>query len=755
MGVSTGNALIRFFFSCWKWCKLERLSLLWQISIPFAVLATLGTGFLLSIAIRAQDVLMNRYEERLLSDAYKVFINHVNQRGLWALSLAKTFAANNDAKKYLRENNREKLTEIFLPVYNEIAERFSVAQFHFHTKDGKSFLRLQVPTLFGDELMSYRETIRDVHKTREAVAGVERGLTGLSIRGVAPILDGDELIGTVEIGFRLDNSFVGALKKDIFMEVSILVLSEAMKGESSPDLFFETLASTHHPFFGPNSLEYQKVYREEIHIQRFVDDDDRYFRVLIAPFRNYKGEAIGVVEIAFDRSPQLARARSYLVWMLSLGVVGVVLSIFAIYVVSFSFTRPIIEMIEFAIKISSGYYSERLDIRPGGELGILADALNDMITSLSESRRKLEEYSQKLEEMVQIRTRALQESEEKYRTLVENVPLVVYRALSNGKIVFINRYIELLAGIEVDRVLGDRDFWKEKVAPEDRARVWPLMERCMREGLAFSIEYRMNNAFGKVLYVRERALPVIDENGEVEIIDGFIADVSDRYQLQQQMIRTEELKTLSEISARLAHEIRNPLAVAGGFTRRLLKEFDTDTEVAKKLEIILSEVRRLEEILSRTMDYLKPFEISPTPVRIKEYLEEFFQKYSSLFDPKDITWNLSIPPDLPVVMLDEELMEQGLRCIVGTLIFYAAHKGTFSCTASKQNEFLHIDFTIEPTLLSADDIEHFFYPFTRHVDAPEMMDLPVAKITIHKHGGWVELAPVGNQGVKLTIILPM
>ncbi|MGC8719331.1 MAG: cache domain-containing protein [Thermodesulforhabdaceae bacterium] len=754
MSVPSSNALVRFFFACWKWCRLERLSLLWQISIPFVVLATLGTCFLLSIAIRAQNVLMSRYEERLLSDAYKVFTNHIHQKGLWALSLAETFASNSDAKRFLREGDREKLKELFLPAYKEIAERFSIAQFHFHTKDGRSFLRLQAPELFGDRLIHYRKTIQDVHRTKSGIAGVERGVTGLSIRGVAPILDGDELIGTVEIGFRLDNLFLSALKKNIFMEVTILVLSGETENERLPDLFFEPLASTSHPLFELNSLEYVKVYREEIHLQRFVEEEDKYFRVLIAPFRNYKGEVIGVVEIAFDRSTQLAIARSYLVWMLILGVVGVVLSIIAIYVVSFSFTRPIIEMIEYAIKISSGYYSERLDIRPGGELGILADALNDMVTSLSESRRKLEEYSQKLEEMVQIRTRALQESEEKYRTLVENVPLVVYRALSDGKIVFINRYIEVLAGIEVNEVLANRNFWKEKVAPEDRARVWPLMERCLREGVAFSVEYRMNNPLGKLLYVRERALPVIDENGEVELIDGFIADVSDRYQLQQQMIRTEELKTLSEISARLAHEIRNPLAVAGGFTRRLLKEFDANTEEGKKLGIILAEIRRLEEILSRTMDYLKPFEISPSPVQIKQYLEQFFERYKSLFEPKDIVYSISIPSDLPPVMIDEELMEQGLRSIVGTLVFYAAHRSTFNCTAAKQNGFLHIEFTVEPTLLSHDDIEHFFYPFTTHLDAPEMMDLPMAKITIHKHGGWVEISPFGNQGVKLTIILP-
>jgi nitrogen-specific signal transduction histidine kinase len=52
-------------------------------------------------------------------------------------------------------------------------------------------------------------------------------------------------------------------------------------------------------------------------------------------------------------------------------------------------------------------------------------------------------------------------------------------------------------------------------------------------------------------------------------------------------------------------------------------------------------------------------------------------------------------------------------------------------------------------------MEHFFYPFTRHQDEPEMMDLPVAKIVIHKHGGWVDIAKTSEQAIKLTIILPL
>ncbi len=745
--------MLDIFVKIWHYCRLERLSLVWQISIPFFLLATFGTCLLLFVSTRAENILMSRYEERILYDGYKVFESHVRQKGLWALSLANTFASSDEAKKFIKDKNRDMLIKLFKPAYEQIKDRFSVSQLHFHDASGRSFLRFHAIELFGDDLISYRKTITNVHRTKEGVSGIERGITGLSIRGVSPILDNlGDLVGTVEVGFRIDRAFLEEIKESAFVEITILVPEEAEKepGESN----FIAIASTYRQFLSNSSEEYKNTYLGGIFHQLLAEMDNKPFRVLVAPCRDYSGKPVGVVEFALDRSSQLASVKKYIVWMILLGVFGVLVSVLLIYLISFSFTRPIIEMINFAIKIASGQQLKKLEIRPSGELGMLADALNEMITSLDESHRKLEEYSQKLEEMVHIRTRALRESEEKYRTLVENIPLVVYRALSDGKIVFVNKYVETMMGMTVEEILSNKGFWKEKVAPEERPLIWPIMDKCLKEGFPFSVEYRMQLPNSKSLHVREHALPVIDEKGEVEIVDGFIADVSDRYQLQQQIIRTEELKTLSEISARLAHEIRNPIAVAGGFARRLLQEFPPDSDEAKKLNIILSEIRRLEEILSRTMDYLKPFEIATSKTDLKDYLENFLKSRGALLSRKDITWSLDVSPDLPHLSIDGELVDNGLHCVVGTLVYYAKPNAHILCKARREGKFVIIEFTTEPVQISEDDLEHFFYPFTRHRDAPEMMDLPIAKIIIHKHGGWIELNKISENAVRLAIFLP-
>ena len=61
-------------------------------------------------------------------------------------------------------------------------------------------------------------------------------------------------------------------------------------------------------------------------------------------------------------------------------------------------------------------------------------------------------------------------------------------------------------------------------------------------------------------------------------VDGIIIDVTARINLQERLVQAESLKTIREVSARLAHEIRNPLMSAGGFARRLLTSMEDDVE---------------------------------------------------------------------------------------------------------------------------------------------------------------------------------
>ena len=127
--------------------------------------------------------------------------------------------------------------------------------------------------------------------------------------------------------------------------------------------------------------------------------------------------------------------------MLGLGLAGTLLSFTFTYLVIMFFIRPLKEIVGEAQDIALGKRESRLEPKAGDEIGSLTQALNTMLEALKKRRTEIENYAKTLEKRVQQRTADLVASEEKYRTLVENVPLVVYRVLRNGTTEFVNSYM--------------------------------------------------------------------------------------------------------------------------------------------------------------------------------------------------------------------------------------------------------------------------------------------------------------------------
>ncbi len=726
--------------------KLRDLPLRYRLSLPFLILAFCGTFALVGLSILSQRDLIGQQERARLYGYYRAFHSSIKLKGRWAVSLASSFARNPEVAQALAQHDRQRLIRLCDPAYRFMKENYGISQFNFQTVPPRMFLRLQKLHAFGEDL-SHRKTILDALARKKETYGLEKGLTGYGIRGVAPVFYKGQLVGTVEIGFGFDQVLLQQLQKQFGIEISLL--------EPNPEhTKFHSIATTF-----PESL----VRQEPVYAEVFQDNTPRLisrqisgkpYCVLVGTVHDYEGKTVALVELCVDRGKTLAVMDHYLKWMVGIGILGLLLSVGGIYGITSYFMRPIAKMVRFARSIAEDHQVQQLDAKLSGELGVLANALNDMLVALGESRRKILDYTNNLEHMVHLRTRALRESEEKYRTLVENVPLVVYRMLDSGKVIFINHYIEDLLGDSVQQVLQQEDFWREKVWYEDRPRVWPLMERCLKEGQEFKAEYRVQHRTGKLIFVQGHALPILDETGKVETVDGFLVNTTDRYRLQQQIIQTEELRTLSEVSARLAHEIRNPLVAAGGFARRLLQTLPAADPHREQVQIIVQEVARLEKILEKTLAYLKPFEVVPERSSLNELLEEVFAGQEEWFRDRAVTLVKNLSPNLPVLALDRLLFKKVLESLLRAVMDYCLSDSKLEVETYPGDNAVHLEIIASVGQVSEDDIEHFFYPFTSRSDPYQSLDLPLAKMIIHKHRGLIHLRRSNAEQLILHVTLP-
>lgn len=375
--------------------------------------------------------------------------------------------------------------------------------------------------------------------------------------------------------------------------------------------------------------------------------------------------------------------------------------------------------------------------KPAGSVGILSDVTD----------------YKRAEILLRQRTLDLLESETKYRTLVENVPLVVYRLRPNGEVLFINQFVEELIGYAPVEILRDPGLWLGAIYDEDREKVRALRRKARSEGREFMVEYRIVHKNNYLVHVVDHAIPSLSSEGAVGSVDGILMDVTSRVKLQEKLIRSEGIKTIGEVSARLAHEIRNPLVSAGGFARRLLSSIGPDDPNRDKVEVIVKEVGRLEGILRMILNYIQPIDLEMSLNDPNHLVQMALRGIESDIRRKEVSIRTELLPGLPEIPADELQMKQVFKSLLKKALGQMQPGAALSIATSLQSDMCLLEMRYPVLHLTKDDVEHFFYPFTTF-DMDYPADLPMSKIIVHKHGGTIEVSLEKPGEILIRTLLP-
>jgi len=129
------------------------------------------------------------------------------------------------------------------------------------------------------------------------------------------------------------------------------------------------------------------------------------------------------------------------------------------------------------------------------------------------------------------------EAEAKYRSLVEQIPAVVYLdpVDEDSNSIYVSPQVIQLLGVTPDQWLTDPYCWRSHVHPEDVDRVWAEYQAAYREHVPLNHEYRMVHEDGTEKWVMEQAFPVDDEQGRPFLIQGVIFDITNRKLAEEQV----------------------------------------------------------------------------------------------------------------------------------------------------------------------------------------------------------------------------
>ena len=145
-----------------------------------------------------------------------------------------------------------------------------------------------------------------------------------------------------------------------------------------------------------------------------------------------------------------------------------------------------------------------------------------------------------LEKLIEQRTRSLRESEEKYRSLIKNIPDITWTTDQKGNTVFISPNVERVYGYTSEEIYeaGDR-LWLGRIHPDDVERVKKNYELFFTGGKTFDVEYRIQRKDGEWIWLHDRAVATY-ERGGVLYADGVFSDITERKRIELALQMSEE-----------------------------------------------------------------------------------------------------------------------------------------------------------------------------------------------------------------------
>lgn len=219
----------------------------------------------------------------MLSTAEEQLLNGIDGQSYRALILAESVATTTSIAKDFYEKNREALLADTQDIFKTMKEKYGIRQFQFHTAPAFSFLRVHKPEKFGDDLSGFRQTVVKVNETKEPVYGIEVGVAGLGIRGVAPVSYYGRPVGSVEFGLSLDEDFF----KDFYQRTGqhvLFVLHRDDKDELYARTFDENVKIDDRLL---SRLKKEKNFPAEEKLA------DSYYAVKKSVVKDFSGNAIG------------------------------------------------------------------------------------------------------------------------------------------------------------------------------------------------------------------------------------------------------------------------------------------------------------------------------------------------------------------------------------------------------------------------------------------------------------------------------
>jgi PAS domain S-box-containing protein len=362
----------------------------------------------------------------------------------------------------------------------------------------------------------------------------------------------------------------------------------------------------------------------------------------------------------------------------------------------------------------------------------------------------------------------LVEAEERYRVLVETLPLATYIGRDDRETgtSWISAQIEAITSYSAAEWTANPDLLGEVLHPDDKERVLAEMKRVKESGGSRDDEYRMVRRDGTVVWIHDIAVTVIE--GSRRYARGFVVDVTARREAELELERqNDQLRQLDrlkdEFVALVSHELRTPLTSIRGYLELITEDTNLTEEQTRFIETIDRNAQRLQRVVGDLL-FVAQVEAGKLSLEVADVnpntlVEEAVQAAGPSAAAKSIELTAHLG-ELPEIRGDRARLAQVLDNLISNAIKFTPSFGRVTVTTRVLPGEVEVVVSDSGMGIPADELHLLFQRFFRAERATAGaipgtgLGLAIAKAIVTGHGGRIRVESDDGAGTTFRIILP-
>jgi hypothetical protein len=222
---------------------------------------------------------------------------------------------------------------------------------------------------------------------------------------------------------------------------------------------------------------------------------------------------------------------------------------------------------------------------------------------------------------------------------------------------------------------------------------------------------------------------------------------------QEQIVRMEKMALVGKITANIAHSIRNPLTIIGGFARTLIKSTPPGDAKRQFIESIIRESRRLEEVLQEVLNYSESLHPTFDLWDVNQLIAGVYAGLNEDLELGGIVCRLDFAAGLPLVRVDYKKISYCLRSLIRNAIEAMPAGGAMEIRTRRRENELLIILTDSGHGMTAETMHSVTLPFFTSRDDGSGLGLPLCARILDEHGARLDITSEEGVGTIITIIL--